>query len=511
MNSRILSIGFIGVVYILGCASLPQPPELPPQTAQPPGTTTYMDKSFATLEAEHPGQSGFLMLDEGRKAFAARVQSVRLAERSLDIQTYIWHGDLTGLHLAYEILQAADRGVKVRLLLDDLDSRAKHDPLVALDQHENIEVRLFNPMASRYGSLAAMVDFFRAFRRLNHRMHIKNWIADNRVVIAGGRNVGDEYFTASDDTNFADFELLMMGPVVRDSSAAFDRFWNASTVYPIASLQGERAPGLALSVVREALAQSAQATLKSDYARALQEDDAVLRLASGKEQVYWLEQYQLVADSPNKMDAEGVLEKSAVLSLLLPVLQQAKQDVVIVSPYFVPGKEGTALLLELAQRGVNVRLLTNSLAANDVAAVHGGYARYREALVKGGVRIWELKPDAGVRVKKSLFGSSGASLHAKALTVDGQRLFVGSYNLDPRSTALNAEMGTLVSSPDMAMRFNQQLEAHSDTSSAWEVIWEDGQLQWKDNQGIQSREPAASLWRRFQAWVAGMLPVDPLL
>ncbi len=380
---------------------------------------------------------------------------------------------------------------------------------MALDRHANIDVRLFNPLASRRGAASALLEFLFSFHRLNHRMHIKNWIADNRMTIAGGRNVGDEYFTASDATNFADVELLMVGPVVRDASAVFDRFWNADTVYPIAALAD--ATPYELSDVQHVLEQTAIESRHSPYAQALQDDEGVLRLLQGDEPVYWLDDYTLVADSPDKMAAADILEKSAVLALLLPILEQAQQEVVIVSPYFVPGKAGTELLVGLAQRGVKVRLLTNSLAANDVAAVHGGYARYRKALAQGGVQLWELKPDADAQVKKTLLGSRGASLHAKALTVDGRQLFVGSYNLDPRSTALNAEMGTLVRSTEMAERFNQVFNAPAFGQHAWRVEWRDGELTWTDAKGSQTTEPAASLWRRLQAWIAGVLPIDPLL
>lgn len=508
-----LRAGWLLILFVLlsACSSLPERPLLSEQFALPTGTSTTLDREIAPMEVSHPERSGFVMLDEGRKAFAARVQVTRVAERSLDVQTYIWHNDGTGLFLAHEVLAAADRGVRVRMLLDDIDSRAKHDPLVALDRHPNIEIRLFNPLASRRGKLTAMVDFFRSFHRLNHRMHIKNWVADNRVAIAGGRNVGDEYFTASEDTNFADFELMMLGPVVRDASSQFDRYWNSSEVYPIELLNGSDKVKVTLEDVRTRLADVAEQNRQGAYADALRSDDAVQRLARGEERIYWLDDYQLVADAPNKIELEGILEKSAVLSLLLPVLQNARHDVVIVSPYFVPGKEGTELLVGLVQKGIKVRLLTNSLAANDVAAVHGGYSRYREALVQGGVQIWELKPSAGAATKPSMLGSSGASLHAKALTVDGERLFVGSYNLDPRSTALNAEMGVLVHSVEMTGEFNSGFEQQVDVHNAWKVEWIDGELHWRDEQGLSSREPVASRWRQFQAWLARVLRVDPLL
>jgi putative cardiolipin synthase len=339
-------------------------------------------------------------------------------------------------------------------------------------------------------------------------MHIKNWIADNRIAIVGGRNVGDEYFTASEDTNFADFELLMLGPVVREASAAFDRYWNAAEVYPIALLNEQ--PPLTLLQVRAALEEARANALGSRYAAALQQDNAVQQLIGGQAQVYWRHDYQLVVDAPDKHRRDDVLDKSSVLRALLPRLERAQRELLIISPYFVSGKEGTALLVGLAQRGVRVKLLTNSLAANDVAAVHGGYSRYRTILLEGGVELWELKPEAGP-INSSLLGSSGASLHTKALAVDGEMLFVGSYNLDPRSTALNAELGVLVDSSAMAQRFAEDFIRHTAGTYAWRVTLDNGTLQWHDDSDVKTREPAASVGRRLVAWLARVLRLDPLL
>lgn len=501
-------IGILLIMLATGCAGLPEKPPLPVENALPTAATTPLDNAVAPREAAHPDQAGFVMLDEGRKAFAARTQITRAARRSLDIQTYIWRNDLTGRFLAHEILAAADQGIRVRLLLDDLDSRAKNDLLLALDQHPNIAVRLFNPMTSRRGMLGAAAEFLQAFHRLNHRMHIKNWIADNRIAIVGGRNVGDEYFTASEDTNFADFELLMLGPVVREASAAFDRYWNAAEVYPIALLNEQ--PPLTLQQVRAALEEARANALGSRYAAALQQDNAVQQLIGGQAQVYWRHDYQLVVDAPDKHRRDDVLDKSSVLRALLPRLERAQRELLIISPYFVPGKEGTALLVGLAQRGVRVKLLTNSLAANDVAAVHGGYSRYRTILLEGGVELWELKPEVGP-INSSLLGSSGASLHTKALAVDGEMLFVGSYNLDPRSTALNAELGVLVDSSAMAQRFAEDFIRHTAGTYAWRVTLDNGTLQWHDDSDVKTREPAASVGRRLVAWLARVLRLDPLL
>jgi len=451
------------------------------------------------------------MLEQGRVAFAARAHLTAEANRSIDAQTYIWHADQTGKYLAYELLEAADRGVRVRLLLDDLDARNNNDPLLALDGHKNIEVRLFNPLESRHGVLGAVGDFFRSFNRLDHRMHIKNWIVDNRVAIAGGRNVGDEYFAASEETNFADVEWLMVGNVVRDGSAEFDRFWNSNMAISIADLNPELTKSIRLDSTRAALAAAARQIKSSRYADDLRNDSTLKQLMARNLPVKWVADYQLVADDPLKLNAKKALEQSAVLSALLPRLQNAKRELTIASPYFVPGKAGTELLVGLVQRGVTVRVLTNSLAANDVAAVYGGYSKYREALLKGGVHLWELKPRGNAQADSSLLGSSGASLHAKALSIDGEGVFVGSYNLDSRSTSLNAEMGVYVHNPELASQFDSIFELGTDGASSWCVTLVDGDLLWTDGKETLDRTPRASLWRRFQAWLTHVLPVDPLL
>ncbi len=503
--------GWLLVVALAGCAQLPERPVLPYSAALPPSGESSLDRSALPLEAAHPGRSGFMLLDEGAEAFALRALASAEAQRSIDVQTYIWHDDLTGRYLAWVLLQAADRGVRVRLLLDDLDSRAKNDALVALDRHDNIEVRLFNPLASRRGSLAMAGEFLHSFHRLNHRMHIKNWIVDNRVSIAGGRNIGDEYFAASDDSNFADIDYLMVGPIVRTGSEAFDRFWNSNVVYPIALLDPKQSARADLAALRKALDSVVDQTQHSRYAEALHRNESIRQLLERGLPLQWEQNYWLACDPPDKAEVDGALEKSAVLNALLPRLQGARREVLIISPYFVPGEEGTQLLTGLAQRGVTVNVLTNSLAANDVAAVHGGYARYRKRLLAGGVNLWELKPDGDGKKKLSLLGSSGASLHAKSLTIDRSGLFIGSYNLDPRSTQLNSEMGVYVESPVLAERLAKEFLNGGKGDGAWRVMLQDGKLRWTDNSVTLDSEPSASWWRRFQAWFARMLPIEPLL
>jgi putative cardiolipin synthase len=498
-------------LLVSACAELPPRPALPPQEAVPVGSGTRLDSMIGPVEAAHPGAAGFHLVSTGPTAFALRARTAQLADRSLDVQTYIWDNDLTGRYLAYALLTAADRGVKVRLLVDDMDARSKNYGFAALDAHPNIEVRMFNPLPSRSGALAFIGDFMASGKRLNHRMHNKTWIADNRIAMVGGRNLGDEYFGASEDVNFVDLDFARVGPIVREASASFDKYWNSRAVYPIALLSPEAVTPEALEKLRKVAEQSVEEGKTSSYAELLKRDDSVERLVAGDWRMEWSSEFQFVSDDPLKaLKAEG-LEKSDVLSTLVPVLKSAQHSQTLISPYFVPGKQGTNFFVKIAKEGRQVRILTNSLAANDVAAVHGGYSQYREDLLEGGVKLWELKPLPGTKAKASMFGSSGSSLHTKALVVDGQRLFVGSYNLDPRSTSLNCEQGVLVTSAALGGQFEEIFDTQSDGARAWHVTLVGGDLSWTDGTTTYDRDPLASPGQRFQAWLARVLPFESQL
>jgi len=495
------------------CAPLPERPALPADQAIPVAASDgAIDEVVGQAEASHPGESGFRLVSDGREAFAIRHLTARVAARSLDVQTYIWHDDLTGLVLATALLDAAERGVKVRLLLDDMDARSKQYVMAALDTHPNIEIRVFNPLASRSGTLSMAFEFLGSFSRLNHRMHNKSWIADNRLAVVGGRNIGDEYFAASEDVNFVDLDFAMIGPVVRDVSASFDRFWNSAAAYPVAVLQKEAPTEADLEALKDRFGPAYEKAKQSPYAESLQRDDAIRRMTTGDWPMTWTREYRFVSDEPLKAKSEDEsVERSAVAVVIRDAVQKTDEHVSIISPYFVPGENATAWLVEAAQAGRQVGILTNSLAANDVAAVHGGYSVYRKKLLKGGVALWELKPEGGEAIDSSLFGSSGASLHTKALTIDGEMLFVGSFNLDPRSAILNTEQGVLVGSPELSRQLEGLFARQTSPDRAWRVRLSDGELRWSDGTQEFDEEPLASAGRRFQAWFARVFPVESQL
>lgn len=494
---------------LAACVQLPILPEMDAENAIVPAELSPLDVATATLESRNPGQSAFRLVVEGNEAFVSRMQSARMATRSLDIQSYIWHADATGRYLAYELLLAANRGVRVRLLLDDLDARQQNDAIAALAAHPNIHVRLFNPFASRRGLLRFINEAATRFERINRRMHNKSWIADNRLAIVGGRNIGDEYFAASDAVNFIDLDFAMIGPVVRDASASFDRYWNSSAAYPIEALNPKALSPDVIDRLRERLASHAKETEQSRYARSLRADEAIQRMVGGEWPMQWAREFEFVSDDPRKITmSKRDIQNTHVGAALAPMIEAAQTRLSIISPYFVPGDSVTARLTDAARTGKEIRVLTNSLVANDVAAVHGGYSRHRGTLIEGGVRLWELKPSPGTDVRASLVGSSGASLHTKAFVVDGRTLFVGSYNLDPRSTWLNCEQGVLVDNEVLAQQLEQLFDRQTEGERAWRVSIEAGKLKWTDHTGQLHGEPHASFGRRFQAWLARILRLD---
>jgi len=512
VNRLLRLIAGLAALSLAACASLEPRPELPAEPAAVLGSGTVLDGLIAEAEARHPGESGFRLVREGPEAFAIRARTALVAGRSLDVQTYIWHDDTTGGFLAVRLLEAADRGVKVRLLVDDMDARAKNYAFAALDAHPNIDVRMFNPFQSRAGALSFAFEALGSFSRINRRMHNKTWIADNRIAIVGGRNLGDEYFGASDEVNFVDLDFAMVGPIVRDASASFDRYWNSPLAYPMTLLAPEDVSPAALLALRERVAPKIAQAEASRFATELRKNDAVQRLVAGDWPMVWSGRFFFVSDDPLK--AAGETEGAAgsqVLALLAPLMKSSSTNVTIISPYFVPGEVGTRFLTDIARSGRNVWVLTNSLAANDVAMVYGGYSEWRKPLLEGGVKLWELKPTPGSTVKSSLFGSSGASLHTKALVVDGRVAFVGSYNIDPRSTSLNCEQGIFVESGAIAAQLDQIFSTDSAGEHAWAVTLQGRKLEWQDGMQTHDSAPDASAGRRFQAWIGRALPVSSQL
>lgn len=475
---------------------------LPLQPAQ-----TRIDRQIVPLQEAHPGQSGVAFLSDGMDAFAARAMITTHAGRSLDLQYYIWHDDLIGHLMAKALYDAAERGVRVRILLDDMNAKDKDALMMALDRHPNIEIRLYNPFRNRTG-LLRMVEMVQRFFSVNHRMHNKSWIADGRVAIVGGRNIGEEYFSARTDVNFQDLDLLVAGPAVEQASRIFDDYWNSEAAIPVSALAFHTDAQLRL-LIRES-DHEAQRDVAQPYLARVAESRR--RQRPSPEPLRWSRAVRIVSDPPMKHrdDDRGAW----LVSTLTSELQAARHKALLISPYFVPGNEGLDGFSAMARRGVQVGVVTNSLAANDVAAVHGGYMGYRVPLLEAGVHLYELKAqgqsgDAGV------FGSSGASLHTKAFLVDDRRGFVGSFNLDPRSAYLNTEMGVLFDDPLLGAQLRGEYLRLADPRHSWWLALDDRRRsRWLEREPPPhwaEEEPGATARKRWLSRVISWLPLESQL
>ncbi len=479
----------------------------------PEGRATQLGRSIAPMERAHPGLSGIHALVDPHDAFAARMLLASDAEPTLDVQNYIRRNDITGTLMFEALHKAAARGVRVRLLLDDNNTSGLDPILAALDSHPNIEVRLFNPFVLRW---PRWVGFVTDFSRLNRRMHNKSFIADNQAAIIGGRNVGDEYFGATQDVLFTDLDVLAVGPVVRDTSADFDAYWRSDSSYPVARIL-KRGHQAGLSEVSTLASASEAQPAAAKYMRALRESRLVQSMFEGDLPMQWA-RAKMVSDDPAK--GLGDLPRESLLTYgLQSILGEPGRQVDLISPYFVPGEAGVDLLSGWARDGIQIKVLTNSLEATDVSAVHAGYAKRRKDLLKAGIKLYEMRrasSDGGKdKVGSGPFGSSGSSLHAKTFSVDRERIFVGSFNFDPRSAHLNTELGFVIDSPVLATQMD---EAFFDAipASSYEVRLDDeDSLYWletRDGKLIRhTTEPGTPWYKR--AWVVFLswLPIEWLL
>ena len=503
----VLAAGLVGA-----CTALPPQDGRVASQALADTGATRIGKAVVPLAAAHPGLSGVHVLADGRDAFAARITMAETAERSLDVQYYIWRNDTTGTLMLDALRGAAARGVRVRLLLDDNNTAGLDGALALLAAQPNVEVRLFNPYASRHARVLGLLS---DFGRLNRRMHNKSFTVDGQATIVGGRNVGDEYFDATGEVLFADLDSLAVGAVVTEVERDFDRYWNSLSAYPLQALVAApdaqaadelRRQGGALATAPAALA----------YMKAMRDSGFVAELMQKTLPLVWVP-VRLVSDDPGKVLGQAS-EASSVLQRLPVLMQDPVRQLDLVSPYFVPNAAWTGRFGALAGAGVKVRILTNSLEATDVAAVHAGYAKRRHALLRAGVRLFELKRSwthQNEPKRTGITGSSTSSLHAKAFAVDLARVFVGSFNLDPRSAELNTEMGFVIDSPELAQRLSTVLDART-MERAYEVrLSPEGRLYWLERgaAGVirHDSEPGATFLKRGVVQFMSLLPIDWLL
>jgi putative cardiolipin synthase len=498
---------------IAGCARLPPQTDRSVTNALSDTSETRLGRALAGAVAANPGKSGVHDLSDPHDAFAARGLLCNAAERSIDTQYYIWHGDQTGELLFGALWRAAQRGVRVRLLLDDNGARGLDTEIAVLDADPNIEVRLYNPFPRRS---AKALGFVTDFTRLNRRMHNKSFTVDNQASVIGGRNIANEYFKLGRGLGFTDTDVLAVGPIVHEISDSFDLYWNSPSAYPVARIIDAPTAHATEQVLKGFEAAKTDPD-SVEYLDALRTTPLLEQLDRRELALEWTD-VKLVVDDPAKtLDTN---ERTDILLYpdLVRTLATPQRTLDIVSPYFVPAKRGEDMLLGFVRSGVSVRILTNSLAANDEPAAHSGYAKHRELLLKGGVQIWELKPMPSPQPhghKARNESTSSSALHGKLYAVDQQRIFIGSYNFDQRSANLNTEQGLVIDSAALAGKLAKALDVILPTV-AWQVrLTSDSKLEWIDHvDGREVRyetEPQTSWWLRAKAGMMSLLPIDWLL
>ena len=508
--------------WLTGCASLPPRAPIAPEPAISEVADTRLARiAAAALPPDKPGLSGFRLLPEGETAFNARIALARRAQKSLDVQYYLIQNDEVGLQFLRELRDAAARGVRVRLLVDDLYA-AGVDPLLAgLAAHPNVRVRLFNPLPARAGSFGTRLFFsLHEFGRINHRMHNKLFIADGTFAVSGGRNIGDEYFMHSAAANFIDLDVLSAGPVVHELSRAFDTYWNSERVYPIDSVATVRLPAAEARQRFDELTGRAGPGI-AERPRDVLGATPVAQQLDGGALTLTLATARVLADSPDKVaGVTAATSAQTVTDQTLRVFTAAKEEVNIASPYFIPGERGMAIIRAVGATEENGRitLVTNSLGSTDEPMVYRGYARYRLAMLKAGVRIYEVSPSLSRRSGKlGNFGRSLGRLHAKAATMDRKTIFIGSLNLDARSARANTEMGLVIESPELAQTVSQLFRASLVTGAYKLRLSADGEhIEWVETdadgkQTAHTTEPDDDAWLRLKLWLLSPFVSDELL
>lgn len=515
----VVSLLIISLLFLMdGCASLPSNSDNPETYALQDTTDTRLGKQYLELKKGHAEESGFLLLGNGLDAFTARLVLAQDADRSIDAQYYMVHKDLTGKLFADQLLKAADRGVRVRLLLDDIDLSDKDENLAVFASHPNIDLRVFNPFSR---NTMREPQFLSRFGSVTRRMHNKSFTVDNLVTVVGGRNIGDEYFDADPDLAFADLDLLAIGPVVQEVSTSFDTYWNSELSYPIEILHPELIGSGELENSRKQRVVYLADDAAVNYQQSLLDSRLAKSIRDNSVQYSWGKAKALY-DHPRKIESYDQDQGYNLSYQLNKFLEGLHKELIIFSPYFVPGKQGTKRLSALSKSGVRVRILTNSLASTDVSVVHAGYAKYRTTLLRSGVELYEMNRKLSRKQRKQKKGTQGstkASLHAKSLVVDREQVFIGSLNFDPRSITENTEIVIMLKSEEIAAQltgaFDQmtekkafRLELRTDEEGIEYIYWHGLE---NNEQRVWTAEPYTSFWHRFGINFMSLLPIESQL
>src|SRR3984957_6015573 len=492
------------VLLLAGCVGLPRHVDKSRSEALPHPETTSLGRLIAGEES-NKNLSGIRLLSSGEEALADLIALADHAERTLDIQYYIIHQDDSARILLHHVRLAADRGVRVRVLVDDLNTAGEDRRFMHLSEHANVEVRVFNPFpGGRFAMWTRFVASASDIRRINHRMHNKLFVADNALAITGGRNIGDEYFTRDPQYNFIDLDVVAAGAIVPELSASFDAFWNSKYAYPIASLAAPVSAEPASTPLPEAESAGNSSWLGPE-------------LDAGQVHLIWVPA-TVLADRPAKIASDASSSEEVTFADdFATLMRSATQELIIISPYFVPGEDGVAMFAKLIDEGVHIRILTNSLASTDSPLVHNGYARYRVQLLKLGIELSEVRPKLGQkRARFHPFRSSNASLHAKALVIDQKTVFIGSMNMDARSARINSELGLVLRSADIARQVTNLLDDISaDGSYKLQLVDHSNRIEWSSGEPgaekIWHTDPETTPLQRFSLKLLAPFAPEELL
>ncbi|MDD5177203.1 MAG: phospholipase D family protein [Sterolibacterium sp.] len=486
---------------------------------------TRLGRQFENAAGEHNGNSGFRIIPVGADGFLTRMQMINAAERTVDLQYFIFRGDETGKLLTGAVLRAADRGVRVRVLIDDGETVTGDDQITALEAHPSVEIRLFNPFVYRgHITLLRAVEFMFNASRLDYRMHNKLLVVDNAVALIGGRNIGDQYFQIDPESQFADDDVFAAGPIAKQLSTTFDEFWNNALSIPAEALTAGKSSHAALNEHRQELKEQSR-QLKADgpdYVRRVASGEPFGGMISGRLPLVWAHA-QLICDSPDKKKVEnGAMLGRLMHRAVANAASAVQSELLMVTPYLIPGDEGMQLFRDLRQRNVRVRILTNSLESSTVLLGQAGYMHYRVPLLENGVELYEIRSrlgnarGSGQTAAISRYGNY--SLHAKLFVFDRQRLFIGSMNFDQRSMHLNTEIGLIIDSPALAQQVAARFEAMVQPANSYMLALRPNDaggspsLVWctqEDAKAVEyDTEPARSDWQRFKANVLTLLPMD---
>lgn len=495
---------FIVIIFLSGCTTISFEQPKPYSEVISDTDTTLIGKAVGQWVDKHNGLSGFYPLIEGMDALGVRLKLAEQAEKSIDLQYFLMKDDTAGLVMTKALLNAADRGVRIRFLLDDIFTTSSDRLLLLINQHPNIQVRLFNPI-SRTGS--ANLNFLGDFKRANRRMHNKSFTVDNAISIVGGRNIADEYFQLKLDSVFVDFDSIAMGPIANEISHSFDQFWNHSRALPIDYVAKNKNKEFLAAVLTEE-EQALNEVYDGVYEQAI--ESQLLQELMADRIFMFPAAAKVISDSPDKLINDISSENMQLANELQEILLKAKKEIIFLTPYYVPGKGGVEFMKTLIDKGVRVVVITNSLASNNHLVVHSAYSRYRKDVIKTGAEIYEARVNAAREMSGDEAGPNKLTMHTKLILIDRRYLFIGSLNLDPRSIQINAEMGVFIDSKEMAIALLADSEKNLSTLNYRVLVNEDNGLEWHTTIGgekvVETSEPQTTAWTRFKAWFMKIAP-----